>query len=321
MRCCRKGWRCNYEVSRRCGPRGSRKQRATAVHPPVDTSICYESLAASDVFRDFTWIQPPFQITEGSPVHIGEVSMLSPGTTEPSETISSPPFSTSSLDMAPTPHDWMDATTMFGSPGTGSAQSEENSPIESSSPLDSSGHKNCIDDDSLTSFDALCKQPDLSCDCRNRLLQVLGSTCTSSAGTPPAFLAESSKTKVLGVAAELLCCGCYVSNDALLYLLLYAITEVLAKYATEANRLSFEGSTCVNHDGQKEVERVAQATIMFGELSRASHIIDSLAKQMESCSKRTIIDDLQHKFGETRRAVWASLRPLTVGWVDLLAHE
>ena len=117
------------------------------------------------------------------------------------------------------------------------------------------------------------------------------------------------------------CCGCFVSNDALLYLLLYAVTEVLAIYTAEASRLSFEGSICADADGEEEITRVAQATKVFGELPRASYIIDLLSKQTADGAKRGAVGDVQQKFAQTKQAVWASIRPLTIGWADLLAHE
>jgi len=160
------------------------------------------------------------------------------------------------------------------------------------------------------------------CDCMTQLLNALArsSQTRDSLHTDPTRSGtHEANVKIINIATEVECCGCFSANETLFFLLIYAVSEVLATYAIEIARLSFDGSICMDSSGGEEVVRVANSTLIFSEMPRISRVVDMLGKGLENGQRNALVDDLRRKLAQVRRTAWEAIRPLNFGWTDLLS--
>ena len=200
----------------------------------------------------------------------------------------------------------------------------DNSPTDSS-PMGDNLYATCQDaeivtdsqSDACLSFDYLYQPAAHACDCLGRVLKAL-TPPPASPNDPQSNNPRQVNIKTLDVVTATTHCNCFNANDTLFYLVTYAVAQVLTTYAAEAARLSFEASMCTDDATQEKAVHSAQATLMFGELPRALHIIDVLAKPAAAGQRHGVVDDLRQRFGQTRRAVWDSIQPLNTSWSEAL---
>ena len=220
--------------------------------------------------------------------------------------------------------DWLQTEIMFESPSSSQSAHADDPPTGISGSIESIEIDQSGDDAVLTPFDLWCDPTAQHCECQRNLLHAIAnapenSPSTSSDSTTQNALA--SKVKILETATKVQRCACSRANDAILYLLLYAVEVVLAAYADEAARLSFEGSICVDLSSGAEISRIARATRVFAGLAHVAQVLDALGDQTGGFQRHGMVDGQKDKFKRTRQEAWAAIRPLDAGWADMLACE
>ncbi|KAL4751924.1 hypothetical protein BDW72DRAFT_172460 [Aspergillus terricola var. indicus] len=286
-RCQNRGLRCNYELSHRAGRRPA-SSRVLPVDGGVGTPMQLSAVAASaasttvsaPVDRDEGEGDNPAQIFSSLPTALDEVyglSAPSPSLFNPPEVEMSHNLDTSSfyfpfsLGLQPLP-------TSRRENGAGIPDAMLSDLVGSHEPWPAIDGVHNQPDSSLESFagSRCCDSPPGSGSrCSRAMLTVLAraqnsSPCELQANpffeTAPILAEEAMNVnrRILDVASSVLECPCH---HQLRYLLVFAAMDVLARHVTVAASRPAEGE-----------DRLSRASLVFGELHRVLHFIESLSQ-------------------------------------------